>query len=139
MGRAKKEGLVFTSKVSKNLPGGHTLHLLVGVSSLPGVFVAEEYEKMNAQWFAKFVHETLDSTLRECAAIKKKEKLLFVMDNDPSQRSKLARDALEEVGAQLVEIPAKSPDLNPIENLFKIIKCNLRQKALRGKNGKEDF
>ena len=88
---------------------------------------------MNAQWFAKFAHETLDSTLRKCAAMKKKEKLLFVMDNDPSQRSKLASNALEEVGAELVEIPARSPDLNAIENLFNIIKCNLRQEALRGK------
>ena len=137
--RTKKEGLVFTSKGSKNLPGGRTLHLLVGVSYSAGVVVAEEYEKMNARWFAKFVHETFDSTLRECAAMKKKEKLLFVMDNDPSQRSKLASDALEEVGAELVEIPARSPDLNPIENLFNIIKCNLRQEALRGKIVKEDF
>ena len=66
------------------------------------------------------MHERLDRTLRECAAMKKKEKLLFVMDNDPSQRSKLASDALEEVGAELVEITARSLDLNPIENLFNI-------------------
>ena len=133
---------MFSSKGSKNLPGGRTLHLLVGVSYSAGVVVAEEYEKMNARWFAKFVHETLDSTLRECAVMRKKEKLLFIMDNDPSQRSILASDALEEVGAKLVEIPARSPDLNPIENLFNIIKCNLRQETLRGKNherGLSDF
>ena len=47
--------------------------------------------------------------------MKNKEKLFFVMDNDPSQRSKLARDALEEVSAQLVEMPVRSP--NPIEHL----------------------
>ena len=69
---------------------------------------------MNARWFAKFVHETLGSTLRVCSD-EKQRKLLFVMDNDPSQRSKLARDALEEVSAQLVEMPVRSP--NPIEHL----------------------
>ena len=44
---------MFTSKGSKNLPGGRTLHLLVGVSYSAGVVVAEEYEKMNARWFRK--------------------------------------------------------------------------------------
>ena len=89
--RTEKEGLVFTSKGSKNLPGGCTLHLLVGFFFSAGVVVAGEYEKMNAQWFAKFVHETLDSTLRECAAMKKKEKLFFVMDNDRSQGKRCFR------------------------------------------------
>ena len=41
------------------------------------------------------------------------------MDNDPSQRSMVAKDALQEIGAELVDIPARSPDLNPIENISK--------------------
>ena len=32
---------MFTSEALKNLPGGRTLHLLVGVSYLAGVDVAE--------------------------------------------------------------------------------------------------
>ena len=76
---------------------------------------------MNGPWFAKYVQGTLQKVLMDCAVLKRKEKLLLVMDNDPSQRSMVAKDALQEIGAELVEIPARSPDLNPIENIFIIL------------------
>ena len=41
---------------------------------------------------------TLHYILSDCAVSKNKEKLIFLMDNDPSQRSKLATDALHDVG-----------------------------------------
>jgi len=47
--------------------------------------------------------------------VKNKEHLFFAMDNEPSQRSSKANEALHEIGADLVEIPPRSPDLNPIE------------------------
>ena len=40
------------------------------------------------------------------------------MDNDPSQNSGTACQAMEEVEAELHKIPPQSPDLNPIENTF---------------------
>ena len=61
------------------------------------------------------------------------------MDNDPSQRSKLATDALKDVGAELLEIPPRSPDLNPIENVFNNVKSKLVKEALQGKIEKESF
>jgi hypothetical protein len=50
---------------------------------------------------------------------------MFVMDNDPSQTSAMAMKAINDQGAQLFPIPARSPDLNPIENVFHIVKSNL--------------
>ena len=50
--------------------------------------------------------------------LKSNEKLLLIMDNDPSRRGVVAKNALQEIGAELVEIPARSPDLSPIENIF---------------------
>ena len=137
--RKSNEGLKYTSKGSKNLPEGRSLHLLVGISHSTGVVLAEEYEKMNGPWFAKFVQGTLQKVLMDCAVLKRKEKLLLVMDNDPSQRSMVAKDALQEIGAELVEIPARSPDLNPIENIFHNIKRSLREDALKRKIIREDF
>jgi transposase len=40
------------------------------------------------------------------------------MDNDISQTSKAAGNAMEKIEAEFDKIPATSPDLNPIENLF---------------------
>ena len=44
------------------------------------------------------------------------------MNNDPSQRSKIAWKAMNKAGATLFTIPPRSPDLNPTENLFHIKK-----------------
>ena len=45
-------------------------------------------------------------------------KRLFVMDNDPSQSSEAAMTALKSVEGELLKIPPRSPDLNPIENIL---------------------
>ena len=58
---------------------------------------------------------------------------LFVMDNDPCQNSKIAKAALENIGANILKIPPRSPDLNPIENSFNNVKRTLREEALREK------
>ena len=94
---------------------------------------------MNGPWFAKFVQATLQKVLMDCAVLKGKEKLLLVMDKDPSQRSMVAKDALQEIGADLVEIQATSPDLNPIENNFHTIERSLREDALKRTSIREDF
>ena len=72
--RTSNEGLKYTSKGSKNLPGGHSLYLLVSISHSTGVVLAEEYEMMNGPWFAKFVQATLQKVLTDCAVLKGKEK-----------------------------------------------------------------
>ena len=59
-----------------------------------GVGLAEEYEKMNGPWFATFMQATLQKVLMDFAVLKGKKTLLLVMDNDPSQRSMVAKDAL---------------------------------------------
>ena len=58
------------------------------------------------------------------------EQKWFVMDNDPSQRSKAAMKAINETGATLFAIPARSPDLNPIENLFHVTKSELEAQPI---------
>ena len=40
------------------------------------------------------------------------------------------KEALNNIGAEVGKIPARSPDLNPIENVFHNVKQKLRQDAL---------
>ena len=114
-------------------------HVMVGVAFSSGVIIAEKYDKMNGPWFAKFAETTLEQALSECAVLKNKENLLFVMDNDPSQNSRVAKDALQEIEAELVKIPPRSPDLNPIENVFHDVKRKILKEALQERIEKEDF
>ena len=49
----------------------------------------EEYTELEGHYFAKFVQKTLHKKLLELADMKRREKLVFVMNNDPSQTSKV--------------------------------------------------
>ena len=61
------------------------------------------------------------------------------MDNDPSQNSYAARTALQQVECELLPIPARSPDLNPIENVFHNVKSFLQQEAIESQITSESF
>ena len=55
------------------------------------------------------------------------------MDNDPSQTSAKARAVFAELGYTMQKIPPRSPDLNPIENVFHLVRKRLQREA-REKN-----
>ena len=61
------------------------------------------------------------------------------MDNDPCQTSQKFLHALSEIEAELHRIPARSPDLNPIENICHLIKKKLAKQALNFQIEKESF
>ena len=137
--RRNNEGLMITGRGTKNLAGGKRIHFLVGISSGCGVVLLEEYTKMDGHYFAKFVQNTLHKKLMELAELKGREELIFVMDNDPSQTSRVALDAVEDCAIQFLSIPPTSPDINPIENVFHVVRSELRKEAMEQKICKESF
>jgi transposase len=56
---------------------------------------------------------------------------LVICDNLSSHKVSGVRESLEDCGAQLLHLPAYSPDLNPIELAFSKLKAFLRQRAKR--------
>ena len=122
--RKRSEGLVMTTKGSKNLAGGKRLHLIVVICYGKGVVLAEPYEKMNADYFAAFIRRNFPN-LFEIAGKGQSDRKIFVMDNDPSQTSSKAMATLVDMGYTLQKIPPRSPDLNPIENVFHLVRKRL--------------
>lgn len=56
---------------------------------------------------------------------------IVIMDNLSSHKVAGVREAIEAAGAQLLYLPAYSPDLNPIEMLFAKLKSQVRSLATR--------
>ena len=76
---------------------------------------------MNGETFRAYVEQILAPTL-------KRGEIVF-MDNVSIHKVEGVREAIERRGAILVHLPAYSPDLNPIEQMFSKLKSVLRKVA----------
>jgi transposase len=78
---------------------------------------------INGESFRAYVEQMLAPTLKPGDIV--------VMDNLGSHKSKAVRDAIRSVGARRLFLPAYSPDLNPIEQVFAKLKTLLRKARAR--------
>ena len=62
-----------------------------------------------------------------------------MQDGDPRQNSKVAKKAWEKLGCEMFAIPPRSPDLNPIENIFHMVRRQLKEDALELEIMKETY
>ncbi len=120
--------LGLTAKSSHEGNGGKVAHFMVAIGYGCGVVLCEQYQgRLNGKLFADFVRDHFKETFKKSANPRGK---MFLQDGDPSQNSGIARDAMFKMGAKKFSIPARSPDLNPIENLFHLVKRKLDEDAL---------
>jgi transposase len=73
--------------------------------------------------FREYIRRVLAPTLRQGDIV--------VCDNLGAHRDLEAQQLIEACGAQLVFLPAYSPDLNPIEPMWAKVKAHLRQAKAR--------
>lgn len=80
--------------------------------------------RMNAQMYQEILKNHILPHLRSNMP----EDSLFQHDNDPKHTSRLVRSFLEEENIHVLEWPAQSPDLNPIENLWDLVDREIRKR-----------
>lgn len=126
--RRRNEGLRpgCVAKGRKEGTGLNVVRLMVAVAYGKGVIICEEYKKLNGAYFADFVKRNF---INMFGAADKDHVKYFLQDGDRSQNSKAAKEAMKRVKAEVFHIPAKSPDLNPIENLFHLANKELRKSS----------
>jgi transposase len=134
--RKCNEGLLqhCTGKAKKEGSGGSVAKFMVSIAYGKGVIGVHQYEgSINGEKYAEIVRKHFPELKRDGA---NPSGGYFVQDNDPSQNSRKAKDALQEVKAHQFAIPPRSPDLNPIENIFHLVSKKILKdgKTLRIEN-----
>jgi len=121
-GGGLKQGCL--AKGRKEGTGVNVVRLMVAVAYGKGVIICEQYEKLTRASFADFIKRNF---VKMYGDADKDHVEYFVQDGDPSQNSKVAKEALASVKAEVFAIPPRSPDLNPIENVFHIANKDLKK------------
>jgi transposase len=96
----------------------------IGFYAIKGNSVKDFIQDSKATSIAHFL-ENIKSSNNDYKA------MIIVIDNFASHRSKLVRDKARELGVYLVYLPPYSPDLNPIEFIWKSIKRILSISTVR--------
>ena len=140
--RKRGEGLTFgctAAKGSREGTGSKLVKRFVAITYSEGVVLCESYDHLTSNFLATFIEKQCNSLFVKA---NKNGSRLQLQDGDPSQNSRAAKRAMENCNCDmsLIEIPPRSPDLNPIENSFHLVRVRLKDDhALQVKITKETF
>jgi len=119
-GWAKKE-----DRCACKVPHGHWhTNTFIAALRLDGIYAPWLLDgPMDGQCFQVYIEKVLVPTLKPGDQV--------ICDNLACHRSEAVRDILASCGAEIIYLPAYSPDLNPIEMVFSKLKSLMKKESPR--------
>ena len=129
---AKQEEFEAGSNYDKQIPHGRQVPMWGGIG--PGGFglvMFHEYRKVNQwEWSAAVESRQLQGALQTCRPERKRGPWVILCDNESFLTAPASRKAHEQLRVELYHVPARSPDLNPVEMFWAWLKKRLRKMDL---------
>jgi len=91
--------------------------------------IKEKNEKINSNTYIIILNSYLypfQQTVRELS----ENTVIFQQDNAPIHTSKITKEWLKTNKIAIIDWPANSPDLNPIENIWSLLKDNVQSRKV---------
>ena len=120
--RKRSEGMSMSRKGKKEGNNARSVKLFVAIAYNKGVVMCEQWNpevRFLGVNYKEFVKRHWPAALENSTNPKNK---LVLQDGCPVQKSKQANLAYDELGVKIFNIPARSPDMNPIENIFHLVR-----------------
>ncbi len=135
--RKRSEGLKRGCTGKGQKEGRTQAHFYVGISYGKGIIQTTAYSgSMSGQRYIESVAPRMEAALEKSGNPKARR---ILQDNCPVINSKAVMDDLHDRGILIFNIPTRSADLNPIENLFSGIRKALHKDAVSRNINKETF
>ena len=125
----REQGLRFTAKGCKDLASGRRLHVFVAIAYGKGVILKVPYKKKTGEFFCDIYLRTFQPYFCKRWS-KSRWSTLICYGQRPLTDQLCCETRLAEIEGSFHEIPPRSPDLNPIENIFHLVKRYLDQEAI---------
>ena len=91
---------------------------------------------MKKEDYVKILDENLKDSARQLSLGRR---WCFMQDNDPKHSANVTKKWLEDNNINVLEWPSQSPDLNPIENLWRTLKLRVMERKPKNLVQLEDY